>query len=177
LGTVPLVDAQDRPDGQDDRRARAVAVQLDVVDPRSPIAVAALGLYFAELDARFPGGFDPGDALSAEATAMSPPGGAFVVAADGRRPAACGGLVANSPTTAEIKRMWVSPDWRGEGLGRRMLARLEGAAVELGYHRIVLDTNAELTEAVALYDRAGYLRTERYNDNPYAAHWFAKDLG
>jgi hypothetical protein len=41
---------------------------------------------------------------------------------------------------------------------------------------VILDTNEVLTEAVAMYERAGYHRVERYNDNPYAHHWFAKAL-
>jgi hypothetical protein len=41
---------------------------------------------------------------------------------------------------------------------------------------VVLDTNASLTEATAMYESAGYLPTERYNDNPYAQRWFRKTL-
>ncbi len=39
-----------------------------------------------------------------------------------------------------------------------------------------LDTNGALTEAIALYERAGYHRIERYNDNPYAELFFEKSL-
>ena len=45
-----------------------------------------------------------------------------------------------------------------------------------GFTRIVLDTNGTLEEAIALYARAQYRRIARYNDNPYAQAWFAKDL-
>ena len=74
--------------------------------------------YFAELDARFPDGFDPGDADEA-------PGLAFVVATSDGEPVACGGVQALSPEVGEIKRMWVHPDWRGAGLGSRLLRHLE----------------------------------------------------
>ncbi len=57
-----------------------------------------------------------------------------------------------------------------------MLAALEEAARDLGYREIYLDTNSTLTEAIAMYDGAGYRRIERYNDNPYAGAWFAKRL-
>lgn len=40
----------------------------------------------------------------------------------------------------------------------------------------MLDTNESLVEAIAMYERAGYQQIERYSDNPYAHHWFAKDL-
>ena len=57
-----------------------------------------------------------------------------------------------------------------------MLGPLEEPAIDFGYRRIVLDTNAVLTEAIAMYHSAGYQSIERYNDNPYAQRWFAKDL-
>jgi GNAT superfamily N-acetyltransferase len=68
------------------------------------------------------------------------------------------------------------PRLRGLGLGRRLLARLEDVARDLGRTRVVLDTNEVLVEAIAMYERAGYRSIERYNDNPYAHRWFAKDL-
>lgn len=40
----------------------------------------------------------------------------------------------------------------------------------------MLDTNETLVEAIAMYERAGYTPIERYNDNPYAHHWFTKHL-
>jgi GNAT superfamily N-acetyltransferase len=91
-------------------------------------------------------------------------------------PLACGGLQRVDDATAEIKRMWVAPTERGSGMGRRLLSHLEGLAAEFGYTRVVLDTNATLTEAIAMYERCGYQAIERYNDNPYAQRWFAKDL-
>jgi len=107
---------------------------------------------------------------------MGPGAGAFVVASSDGRPVACGGLQVLSPGVAEVKRMWVADDWRGAGLGSRMLGHLEQRARDLGHRRVVLDTNGTLTEAIALYARAGYQPVERYNDNPYAQAWFAKDL-
>ena len=72
--------------------------------------------------------------------------------------------------------MWVDDEWRGAGLGSRMLRELEGLAGRLGHHRVVLDTNGTLGEAIAMYERAGYTPIERYNDNPYAEAWFEKRL-
>ena len=72
--------------------------------------------------------------------------------------------------------MWISSQSRGIGLGKRLLAHLEGEARRAGRSRIVLDTNGSLTEAIAMYEAAGYVQTARYNDNPYAEHWFTKML-
>lgn len=158
-----------------DHLLRAATVTFDVVDPRSDDALESMGAYFAELDHRFPAGFDPGDTLTTDAGSMRAPSGVFVVAHTDDRAVACGGVVGLSGA-GEIKRMWVHPEWRGVGLGHRLLADLERHVARLGYDRVVLDTNGVLTDAIAMYERAGYTEIERYNDNPYAEHFFEKSL-
>jgi len=158
-----------------DRLLRAATVTFDVVDPQSDHAVASMSAYFHELDRRFPHGFDPGDTLTSDAASMREPRGVFVVAHSDDRPVACGGVVG-LVDAGEIKRMWVHPEWRGVGLGHRLLAQLEGHVARLGYDRILLDTNGVLTDAIAMYERAGYSEINRYNDNPYAEHFFEKSL-
>ncbi len=160
-----------------ERLLRAATIDLDVVDPRSPAARSMLAGYFDELDRRFGGGFDPVRAAAAgDAAALRAPDGAFVVVRSDHEHLGCGGVQRLDEHTGEIKRMWIDPRWRGLGLGARLLARLERIAADLGRSRVVLDTNETLREAVAMYERAGYHPVGRYNDNPYAHHWFAKDL-
>jgi GNAT superfamily N-acetyltransferase len=149
---------------------------LAVVDARSASARSAMTSYFAELAERFPEGFEPGDALDEAVVLLNPPRGLFVIATVAGDAVGCGGLQFLDPGTAEIKRMWVSPSERGRGLGRRLLARLEDEARHAGRLRIVLDTNDVLTEAINMYRSRGYHSIERYNDNPYARLWFAKEL-
>jgi GNAT superfamily N-acetyltransferase len=132
--------------------------------------------YFAELAERFPEGFEAGDALDEAAASFNRPRGVFVVAQLDDQTAGCGAVQFLDADTAEIKRMWVSPAWRGRGLGQRVLAFLEREAVLAGRGRVVLDTNGALSEAINMYRSRGYVGVERYNDNPYAQHWFAKDL-
>jgi len=132
--------------------------------------------YFAELAQRFPGGFDPGDALDEAATAFNPPMGVFVLALANGQSVGCGATQFLDAHTAEIKRMWVSPAYRGRGVGRQLLTRLESEARVAGRTRVLLDTNGTLTEAIAMYGSQGYVPVERYNDNPYAQHWFEKLL-
>ena len=153
-------------------------VRFEIVDPASGYAVWAVTQYFDELDRRFPTGFDPGDALETDAAAMRRPRGAFVLGFidDFDQPVGCGGVQRHEETIGEIKRMWVDPARRGLGIGRMLLDRIEDEARALGHVRVVLDTNSTLTEAIALYERSGYAAVERYNDNPYALCWFAKDL-
>lgn len=152
------------------------AVTFEVADPASDEARAAMSAYFDELDERFPGGFDPGDALTEGASRYRPPTGCFVLGLAGGEVAACGAVDLLDADTAEIKRMWVAPSERGAGVGRRLLARLEDEARRAGRSRVVLDTNGVLAEAIALYRSRGYAAIERYNDNPYAQRWFAKAL-
>ena len=155
-------------------------VTLTRADAGSPAARAAMAAYFAELDRRFVDGFDPGDALDDAAVALNPPAGVFLVGregdADGDGTVACGGVQWLDDETAEIKRMWVHDRCRGMGVGRRVLEALEAEAWAAGRTRVVLDTNGVLAEAIAMYGRLGYVAIERYNDNPYAQHWFAKRL-
>jgi DNA-binding MarR family transcriptional regulator len=150
-----------------DLLVRAATVRLLEVGPEHPVAAEAVGLYFAEIDRRFPHGFDPG-APDREGT--------YLVATSDGRPVACGGVLDLGGGIAEIKRMWVHPEWRGAGLGSRLLRDLEQLAHGLGHGVVRLDTNGTLTEAIAMYERAGYRRIDRYNDNPYAEAWFEKDL-
>jgi GNAT superfamily N-acetyltransferase len=151
-------------------------IEFVLSDPLSPEAQTAMRSYFAELNDRFPTGFDAGDALTADPVAFQAPHGAFVIVRDGGLPVGCGGIQHIDAMTAEIKRMWIHADSRGIGLGRRLLDHLESVAGQLGYARVVLDTNASLKVAIAMYEGAGYESIERYNDNPYAQRWFGKDL-
>ncbi|MFL5980671.1 MAG: GNAT family N-acetyltransferase, partial [Gaiellaceae bacterium] len=77
---------------------------------------------------------------------------------------------------AYLKRMWVSPDLRGVGLGRRLLRELEELARAHGAGAVQLETNRALTEAIALYRASGYCEVGPFNDEPYAHHWFEKRL-
>lgn len=159
-----------------DRLLRAATASFDAVDPESADAIWALQQYFAELDRRFPTGFDPGNALRGDAPSYRSPNGVFVVVHSDGEPVACGGVQRIDETTCEIKRMWVHAEWRGVGLGRRLLDHLEQRCRQLGGVRVVLDTNSVLTEAISMYERAGFRSIERYNDNPYALRWFEKPL-
>ncbi|PRZ05736.1 MarR family transcriptional regulator with acetyltransferase activity [Isoptericola sp. CG 20/1183] len=158
-----------------DLLVRAATVEIEQVDPTDPAALAAVRAYVDELDERFPGGFAVGD-LTAGTEGLRPPDGAFVVATSDGVPVACGGVQPLGGGVGEIKRMWVHPQWRGAGLGSRLLRHLEGVAADLGHTTVRLDTNGTLTEAVAMYERAGYRAVDRYNDNPHATHFFAKRL-
>ncbi len=152
---------------------RAATITIERVDPRDPVAQEAMGHYFAEIGDRF--GFTVGDEGFGDDPSLRPPHGAFFVAASDGAPVASG-AVREFGGTGEIKRMWVDPSWRGAGLGSRLLRHLEAEALRLGHQVVRLDTRDVLSEAISMYERAGYERIDRYNDNPHATHFFRKSL-
>ncbi len=160
---------------QADRLIRAATVSIDLVDPASEHARAAVAAYFQELDETFEGGFDV-TAGAADEQTLGGATGRFIVAVSGGVAVGCGGLQSLSDDIGEIKRMWVHREWRGLGLAGRLLRRLEEESVALGHRVVRLDTNSSLTEALAMYRAAGYVEIPRYNDNPYPDHWFEKSL-
>jgi GNAT superfamily N-acetyltransferase len=107
---------------------------------------------------------------------LTPPNGVILVARLGGQPIGCGSLRRKERRIREIKRLWVSPDARGLGVGRLMLESLEAQARHFGLRMLRLDTNRSLTEAQALYRKSGYREVAPFNDEPYAHHWFEKAL-
>ena len=159
-----------------ERLLRAASVEIAAEAPNSADARRCLDAYFSELAARFKGGFDVNKDNSARADDMAAPSGLFVVARLDGDPVGCGGLKGTDKTTGEIKRVWTAPSARGVGVARRVLRTLEAAAREMGFKTLRLDTNRALTEAHALYRKEGFREIARFNDNPYADHWFEKRL-
>ncbi|RYD14411.1 MAG: MarR family transcriptional regulator [Lysobacteraceae bacterium] len=157
-----------------ERCLRASSVEIDVEDPCNTDAAACFDAYFRELAARFDRGFDPVQAGAGSVTEYAPPHGVLLLARLDGQAVGCAALRASGRGIGEIKRMWVAAHARGLGIAQRMIEALEQHATGLGFHRLRLDTHHALTEARALYVRNGYREIERYNDNPYADHWFEK---
>jgi DNA-binding MarR family transcriptional regulator len=174
-------------DGQRARLAAAMAeverlllaslVTISLADPASADARWCFEQYFAELNARFDVGFDPTRSITASIDELTPPAGILLVAYLRQEPVGCGALKLHGDAApAEIKRMWVSPQTRGLGLGQRILHELERRAKEAGVTTLHLETNHTLTEAINLYRRSGYQEVAAFNNEPYAHHWFEKQL-
>jgi len=151
-------------------------VAIGTADPRHSDARTCLRAYFGELGQRFDRGFDPELSTHVADAEMSPPNGLFLLASLHGEPVGCGALRFHRSEPAEIKRMWVSEAVRGLGLGRRMLAELEARARAQGVRMVRLETNRSLTEAVSMYRAAGYREVAPFNAEPYAHHWFQKEL-
>jgi putative acetyltransferase len=108
----------------------------------------------AHLASRYPPGQRFGPNLKPEH--LAPGLGTFLIARAGGRAIGCGALRLLDETTAEVKRMYVEPKLRGQGVAKEVLDHLESAAASLGARRLVLETGVHQVEAIGLYLRAGY---------------------
>ncbi len=76
----------------------------------------------------------------------------------------------------EIKRMYVRAGYRGRGLADTLLGALEEYAAKCGYQWLYLDTTDTMNAAARFYERHGYKRCERYNENPQATIFMRKRM-
>jgi DNA-binding MarR family transcriptional regulator/GNAT superfamily N-acetyltransferase len=166
-----LLDAMD----EVERLIRVSSVTIGVEDPAGDDARFCIRSYYGELAERFENGFDADD-MPVPVSDFAPPSGLMLVARLHDRPVGCGALRHHAGGKTDIKRMWVSPDTRGMGLGKRLLGELERQAALAGATVVRLETNRVLGEAIAMYRSSGYEEVEAFNEEPYGHHWFAKRL-
>ena len=79
-----------------------------------------------------------------------------VVAFNNDIPVGCGAIKEFSTDSMEVKRMYVLPERRGQGIASIILDELEQWAVELNHHKCLLETGKKQSEAIALYTKNGY---------------------
>ncbi|MFE2229506.1 GNAT family N-acetyltransferase [Streptomyces kronopolitis] len=130
-----------------------------------PDAVALDALVQQEYARRYG---DDGDITPLAPEMFAPPRGTYLIAYDGTRPLATGGWRLQEDAAegyeigdAEIKRMFVLQEARGQGLARRILAALEADARAAGRTRMVLETGTKQPEALELYASSGYVMAEK----------------
>ena len=162
--------------GTAERLLRAATAEFVVADPLSEEALTAMGRYLAEIADRGVGGGASLGPASDGAETMRRPDGVFVLVRSDGEVVGCGGVRPLGDGIGEVKRMWVSPAVRGTGMGRRLLDHLEAWVLRLGHDVVRLDTNGVLTQAITMYESAGYTPIERYNDNPHAERFYEKRL-
>jgi putative acetyltransferase len=136
-------------DATDDVTADVV---LRICDWDDADGVALRDAQQTEIRARYGGDTEPGVKPSAGDISV------FLIAYDAATSSAlgCGGLRDLGDNTVEVKRMYVLPEHRGRGIGRRVLAALESHALAQGVTRIRLETGQLQPDAVRLYEAAGY---------------------
>ncbi|MEX2294462.1 MAG: GNAT family N-acetyltransferase [Acidimicrobiales bacterium] len=106
-----------------------------------------------------------------------PNGAALLVVDDGGFAVGVVGVRQFDDRSAELKRMYVAPEARGMGTGRVLGAAAVSAARDLGFERLLLDTVATMTAAIATYTALGFVEIAPYRHNPLPdARYFSLDL-
>lgn len=165
------------------RGREATGLRLERADRDDPEVRALYEPFIHEADGPLaeenPGG-DPVD-LQAEIAAgppadLAPPTGVLLLARVDGRAAGIGGVRHLDTEVAEIKSMFVAPEFRGRGIGRALLEELHRIAAQRGCRAVRLDTSDYLIAAINLYRSSGYAEVPDYNGNPKADTWFERPL-
>ena len=106
----------------------------------------------------------------ADLDSFQPPQGALLLAVDGEDAAGMGSLRRITAEMGEIKRMYVRPDYRGQGLGRKLLGGLVDEARARGYATVRLDSGPFMQSAHALYRAAGFEEIEPFAGTEIPEH-------
>lgn len=150
-------------------------MSIALESPDQPEVIALI----AELDAYQESLYPPESRHPLDMAALTQPNVVFAVARDAAGCAAGCGAVVLSPAFGEIKRMYVQPRHRGQGIAANLLARLEAEALAEGCTLLQLETGPLQPQALALYARSGYERRGpfgKYADDPLSV-FMEKRLG
>ena len=135
-----------------------MTVVIEQISPHHPKAKALLGAASDALAKLYPPsslhGLEPEEAEKC----------VFMIAWKDGEAVGCGAIRPLDRKTGEIKRMFVDPVCRRQGIARKILAELEAIAPRLGFIKIRLETGTFQPEAIGLYEAAGYQPIERYGD-------------
>jgi GNAT superfamily N-acetyltransferase len=132
-----------------------MTVHITEVGPDDPRLAPLIGELRAELDARYP-----------EELAFDHPvvrqAARYLLATSSGVPVACCAVQPLEGGECELKRMYVVPHLRGQGIAGRLMARVDELATRLGAARVKLETGVRQPEAIKVYERAGYARIPNY---------------
>ena len=104
------------------------------------------------------------------------PLGIFLLARQESTVLGCAGMRIRPGEIGEVTRVFVEPAARGRGVGRLLMQELERKSRDMGLDALLLDTRTDLVEARGLYASLGFVEGKPHNTDPYANHWFRKDL-
>ncbi|GAA2517814.1 MAG: GNAT family N-acetyltransferase [Kocuria sp.] len=138
----------------------------------------ALSSYFSELDNRIDGGFDPELTEVTRPEDVTPPHGDFFLMTDlvTGSVIACGAVRRIDDERVELRRIWVTPEHRGQGHARTLVRALENKARSFGATTAVVSLNPEMTEGVAMFRNRGYESVESFHDATTASVFLARQL-
>ncbi|MDE3164963.1 MAG: GNAT family N-acetyltransferase [Acidobacteriota bacterium] len=144
---------------------------MQILDVRSDAELALTRELFEEYWNEY--GFTPcfqgfGDEVAGLPGKYAPPGGALGLLWVEGGAAGCVALRRLDDTRGEFKRLYIRPSYRGRGAGRVLLDWVIARARQAGYLELVADTMPQMASALAMYERAGFERTEPYGPAPTA---------
>lgn len=128
----------------------------------SDVAQSLIAKLNAELDERYPE--EGANHFRLDQNELAPGRGVFLVAYMDGQPAGCGAVRMNEPEVGEIKRMYVDPAWRSNGIAAAVLTELEQQARKLGARQLVLETGDRQLEVLKLYRSAGFADIPRFGE-------------
>ncbi|WP_229211676.1 MULTISPECIES: GNAT family N-acetyltransferase [unclassified Duganella] len=137
-------------------------MQIAFESPDQPGVIALI----TDLDAYQLSLYPPESVYALDLPSLMQPHVKFAVARDAAGAIVGCGAVVLTPEYGEIKRMYVQPAARGQGLARGVLALLEQAARDQGCPQLVLESGPSQPEALGLYERHGFQRCGPYGDYP-----------
>jgi ribosomal protein S18 acetylase RimI-like enzyme len=139
------------------RHVRRLMRELNEWDRESVVALGldadAMAAFYYANDDDLPGPF-------------APPDGCLLLASDEGEPAGCAAFRRFDDRSCEMKRVYVSPTFRGRRVGRDLVAVLLAKAAEAGYATMRLETTTFMRDAVAMYEQFGFRRVEPYYEIP-----------
>ena len=161
---------------------RTAAIDIVVEQPTSVDAQFIAERYYSDIISRYYGRPALPEEISSTqgeypSNDLDAPRGMLLVARKGSVVVGCAGIRLRDGNVGEVTRVFVVAAVRGRGVGRQLMAELERLAIEVGVRRLVLDTRTDLIEARGLYSSLGFIEGAAHNSDPYADHWFSKELG
>jgi GNAT superfamily N-acetyltransferase len=117
------------------------------------------------------------DEVAALPGSYTPPAGRLLLASLSGQIVGCVALRPLQDGDCEMKRLYLRPEGRGTGLGRRLVEAVIGEARQIGYRRILLDTLPVMGDAQRLYSKLGFADVPPYRENPVpGARFLALEL-
>lgn len=147
------------------------------IAPSNPTCSAVREL-LAELDCYLEALYPPESRHGLNITALQDKSITLFLAKIDDRPVGCGAIQLQAPGYAELKRMYVRPNMRGNGIGKQILRQIEAFAKKANVHTLRLETGVYQPEAIELYQKLGYYPIppfDDYKEDPLCL-FFEKDL-
>jgi GNAT superfamily N-acetyltransferase len=159
----------------------ALPILISATSPTSPEATDVSFRYYEDIVGRYHGRpASRQEILAAQAGYPSDdlvePLGILLLARQGPAVLGCAGMRVRPGEIGEVTRVFVEPAARGKGVGRLLMEELERKSRELGVDALRLDTRTDLIEARSLYASLGFIEGQAHNTDPYANHWFRKEI-